>query len=69
MRYRLVIDRLKCEGNGRCMQRAAALIQPAVDGSPVVAETLFGVEYEAMARSAAAACPMAAIGIETVEEQ
>lgn len=68
MAYRMIIDRMKCENNGRCIAVAGNLLQPGSDGSPVVALALFGVEHEAVARTAARACPMGALHVEAVAD-
>jgi ferredoxin len=68
MSYRLVIDRVKCESNGRCIRAAAGLIQPGGDGSPDIGHTLFGFTEEALVRAAVAACPMAALWVEEVAD-
>lgn len=68
MAYRLVIDQMKCENNGRCVELASELIESGVDGSPVVLRTLLGAEHETVARSAVKACPMGALRIETTAD-
>ena len=68
MSHRLVIDRVKCESNGRCIRAAAGLIRPGGDGSPVISRALLGFEEEALARAAVAACPMQALCVEEVAD-
>jgi ferredoxin len=68
MVYRLVIDPMKCESNGRCIEAAAGLIQSGADGSPVIVQTPVGITQDAAMRAAVAACPMGALRVEEVTD-
>lgn len=69
MAYRLVVDPMKCESNGRCIEAAAGLIQPGGDGSPVIVQTpAAGITQDAAMRAAVATCPMGALRVEEVTD-
>jgi ferredoxin len=66
MAYRIVIDRLKCESNGYCMRAAPHLIQPALDGNPLLVFETIDPDHHRAALLAVESCPMNALRIEQV---
>jgi ferredoxin len=66
MAYRIVIDRLKCESNGYCMRVAPHLIQPALDGNPLLVFDTIDAEHHRVALLAVESCPMNALRIEQI---
>lgn len=68
MAFRMIVDRLKCENNGRCIKAASGLIQPGHDDGPVIVQARFDTGQEAVMLSAVAACPMQALSIVEVAD-
>jgi ferredoxin len=61
---RIVVNRLLCEGNGVCAQKAPEIIAMDDDDEVVILKESFGEELREQAVAAVRGCPKHALGLE-----
>jgi ferredoxin len=67
--YRLRVNPIACTAHGMCAELLPERITLDDWGYPVIDSEPVGVELEALARRAAAACPTFALALETEERK